>query len=181
MRRRRGSGREEINLTPLLDVLFSILFIVLLAGARMEQDRVDEAKAEADGLRQELSQAQDTAEGYKMQLESMEVFEEEATVLTLRNTSGEGGHRLLISRDNDASAEVIPLGPDRLENVKARLRALVEGELDGSGAPVFVVFHCDRDAIYRREYEALTDTLSTLQRDNKEVFFKLLNREEETK
>ena len=173
MRRRRGSGREEINLTPLLDVLFSILFIVLLAGARMEQDRVDEAKAEADGLRQELSQAQDTAEGYKMQLESMEVFEEEATVLTLRNTSGEGGHRLLISRDNDASAEVIPLGPDRLENVK--------GGLDGSGAPVFVVFHCDRDAIYRREYEALTDTLSTLQRDNKEVFFKLLNREEETK
>ena len=37
MRNRRRRFHEEINLTPLLDVLFAILFIVMLTGAQSER------------------------------------------------------------------------------------------------------------------------------------------------
>ena len=42
--RRRGRGADEINLTPLLDVLFTILFIVMLAGTQTERIMQEDAE-----------------------------------------------------------------------------------------------------------------------------------------
>ena len=45
MRNRRRRGSDEINLTPLLDVLFTILFIVMLTGMQNEQSYAENAEA----------------------------------------------------------------------------------------------------------------------------------------
>ena len=43
-RGRRSRGSDDINLTPLLDVLFVILFIVMLAGTQTQKDMQENAE-----------------------------------------------------------------------------------------------------------------------------------------
>ena len=43
-RSRRSRGSDEINLTPLLDVLFTILFIVMLTGMQNERSMEESAQ-----------------------------------------------------------------------------------------------------------------------------------------
>ena len=176
MRRARHGG-GEINLTPLLDVLFSILFIVLLAGAQNERANADAAKEEADGLREEIAEL----ETLRAQLESAEIIREGARVVTVSNFMSGGVHRLRVAVDGDTrEPEVILLGTSRLENVSARLGSLAEDVINDSGGfPVYIFFHCDKDAIYRREYEAVVRTLEELQREHKEVFLRIAEKNEE--
>ncbi len=180
MRRARHGG-GEINLTPLLDVLFSILFIVLLAGAQNERANADAAKEEADGLREEIADLQEELETLRAQLESAEIIREGARVVTVSNFMSGGVHRLRVAVDGDTrEPEVILLGTSRLENVSARLGSLAEDVINDSGGfPVYIFFHCDKDAIYRREYEAVVRTLEELQREHKEVFLRIAEKNEE--
>lgn len=57
MHRKKRRFAEEINLTPLLDVLFSILFIVMLTGTQSEkliEKDVEEYKAQIEILENEI-------------------------------------------------------------------------------------------------------------------------------
>lgn len=173
MRRRRGG---EVNLTPLLDVLFSILFIVLLTGAQSEKLNADAAQEEADGLRQEIAGLESELDALRGQLDSLEAFREDARVLTLQNFAEGADHRLRVSLGTDPrELDTVLMGVNRLENVADRVRALVEEVIEGAaGAPVYISFRCDKGAIYRREYETVIRVLEDLQREYKEVFLRVI-------
>ena len=51
----RKFGESDINLTPLLDVLFVILFIVMLGGMESESKMRDEAQQEIDALQERIA------------------------------------------------------------------------------------------------------------------------------
>ena len=74
-RNRRSRGSDEINLTPLLDVLFTILFIVMLTGMQNErsmEESAQESEAQISGLESrvdELEEENDILKSEELQKE----------------------------------------------------------------------------------------------------------------
>ncbi len=177
MRRRRRSSGGQIDMTPLLDVLFSILFIVLLAGAQSERDNAASARGEEDRLVSQIRELEEKLTAREDQMESYDTYHARAVIVTVTNFSDDAGHRLRLSIGLDpGEGEAILLGTDRLESVRARLRSFVERCLDPADPqPVYILFYCEKSLIYKSEYDAVVDTFTDLQTEHKEVFFKFAN------
>ena len=61
MKRKRRFGAEEINLTPLLDVLFVVLFRILLSGYSQQSkssEKIQEMESQIETLQEQVSQYQ---------------------------------------------------------------------------------------------------------------------------
>lgn len=190
-RRRRGS--DEINLTPLLDVLFTILFIVMLTGTQNEQtmlESAEAAQAQLEGL-----QAQETSlEGRISDLEeengilrsevnrrdkiedSSKRYETEAVVVTFLNEVENGSHVLKIYTGQDEQVESFRLGTDRTEYTRSHVTEIINDIVENAiGHPVFIVFHCDTGSIYRKEeFNPIRDALELQKKNRKEVFYQIV-------
>lgn len=163
MGRTERKGVSEINLTSLLDVLFCILFIVMMTSVQSEERFKNEAK-------QEIEQLQN-------QIESYNLYQNEAVIITLSNIVEENTHQLLISEKE--STESILLGTNRTEGTRERLKKIIIEKLEiAKGHPIYIVFHCAREDIYTEEYNAIKGTLLELQEENKEIFYKDMGEEE---
>lgn len=176
MRKRKRRTVPEINLTPLLDVLFSILFIVMMTGMQNEKGLKEDYRGQIDRLEQENSELSEKLKISERQLSSYEIYRLEAVILTLYNETKDGKHYLVIRQGlKETESERILLGEERMENVKTRINELIKefaGKEDKQ--PVYIVFYCDKDDIYTTEFRVITDTFQKLQSSMKEVFFKVM-------
>ena len=113
--RRRFS--PEINLTPLLDVLFSVLFIVIITGSKgvqSNQARNEELVKENDQLTSEL-------ELRSQELESYKLYASEAVVVTVTNRNvGDEFYLFIYLGSDQIELDKIRLAPDRKEYIKNR-------------------------------------------------------------
>ena len=167
-------------MTSLLDVLFCILFIVMLTSAQNEADLRSARESEAAEYArtaaakdQEISDLRDEAEVWRNLAESLELYKTEAIVAALRNEEKDGRHVLVFTTE-DGSSLTIPLGSDNMENAISRLEGNVDSLLaEAKGRPLYLVFTCDRTKIYTGEYAALNDRLSRYQAEHKEIFYKI--------
>ncbi len=181
--RRRRQGSPEINLTPLLDVLFCILFIVMLTGAQNEADMKESAQKQIETLQQQVGDLQqqiliqeEQLTFYGNQMESHEVYAAEAVVVTLHNIEKDGDHVLLATSGmTEEVQESITLGTNRKNVAKVRIQSFVGDILEGTkNQPVYIVFHCDKACIYTEEYRGIVESLEELQASYKEVFYKVM-------
>ena len=180
MRNRRKSI-SEINLTPLLDVLFSILFIVMMTGLQNEQGIKSDYQDQVNQLTQEKSDLAQDLRRSENELNSYKTYQSEAVIITINNIVRNGTYYLMFYQGTDKQ-EIgsVPMGTDKLENIKARINALIMELVDGAdNQPVYIIFYCDRLNIHTSEYGAVCNKLNELQENNKEVFFKEMK--EETK
>ena len=195
MRNRRRRFREEINLTPLLDVLFAILFIVMLTGAQSErliQKDIEASAAEITELEaqvEELTDAGRIAElearikeleaelaRLREQQASQDMFEADAVIVTLANVIEEDNHILQFYVGQEgAMTDSVRMGLDKTEYIESRVTDIVEKIVKGApGKPVYIVFHCDADKIYRKEeFLPIQKALEQLKKKYKEVFFQI--------
>ena len=153
--RKRRRFVSEINLTPLLDVLFSILFIVMLAGTAGEQGLQKEYLDQVDRnnqLEQDLKLAKDELDSYRL-------FESEAVILTVIN-------------DKDANNHFLSFYQGRIESLITELIDNTDNQ------PVYIVFYLDNSKIYTEEYKTVYNILNELQEKHKEVFFKVMREDE---
>ncbi len=171
MYRKKRRHLEEVNLTPLLDVLFSILFIVMLIGAK-GQAAVTEEKEELQKQVEELKEQQAVKEDVHS---SWEELESRVKILTLRNRIKGKDHVLELyeGMDDSSPKDSIVMGIDKKEYIRERVSAMIEEELTSAkGVPVFVVFHVDRSKMYTRdEYQPIIEELEALQKSHKEIFY----------
>lgn len=183
MMRRGRQGSPEINLTPLLDVLFCILFIVMLTSARNEEDmkqnaqqQIETLQQQVDDLQQQILIQEEQLTFYGNQMESHEVYVSEAVVVTFNNIEKDGTHMLLAASGMAEEAqESITLGINRKNITKVRIQSFVDEILAGTeNQPVYIVFHCDKDCIYTEEYRGIVESLEELQASYKEVFYKVM-------
>lgn len=176
MRSNRRRSVLEINLTPLLDVLFSILFIVMMAGMQNEEGMREDYRQQIDRLEQEKAGLSEKLDDYRAQMENLRDYQREMIFLTVRNVTRGEEHYLLIYQGLEPDEiESIQMGIDRTENTRARIESLVVGLAEGEeGYPVYIVFNCDKSRIYTAEYRAVVETFNTLQGTYKEVFFKVM-------
>lgn len=171
-RRRRRSAGDEINLTPLLDVLFSILFIALLTSTQSEkllQADAQETQAQVEVLTSRVDELEAAAE-------SARIYEENAVIVTLLNDIEDGNHVLRVCEGREAEVqETVRMGADRPQYTRSRLRAIIEAYVEGApDQPVYVVFRCRPDRIYRtEEFLPIQEELQSLRRRHKEVFYEI--------
>jgi len=157
--RRKRHGSEEINLNSLLDVLFIILFVVMLKGMQNEET----VKTQ---MQQEVSQLQN-------QIESYELYEKEALVITIQVVKEDENRYISVGE------EMIQLNENASTYMRTRLQNIIAGLLeDVDNTPVYIVFHCNKKEIYTKEFNMIDDVMSTYQDTVKEVFYKVIYEEE---
>ena len=176
MRRCKRSSGLEINLTPLLDVLFSILFIVMLTSQQNE----DSLRAETQEQAEQIEQIKQQAAVYENQMKSYDLYHTEAILITLSNVQENRNHKLIVSEGlKEKELETIYLGLDKTENTKNRLNNQISDMMENTNnQPIYIVFHCNKSCIYTDEYKAIIAELDNLQKNNKEVFYKIIEGED---
>ena len=191
--RRRARGADEINLTPLLDVLFTILFIVMLAGTQTERimkEETEEARTQAaesevqvTELEKRVSELEEennvlTREANRQEKidESSKQYESSAVIVTFLNEVENGNHILKIYKGKDAEVESFRMGTDRTNYTKMHVTETIKDLVkESEGHPVFIVFHCDTNSIYRKEeFNPIRDALEEQREDTKEVFYQIV-------
>ena len=195
MRQRRRRFPEEINLTPLLDVLFAILFIVMLTGAQSERlikQDIEASAAEIESLETQVEELTDAGRIAKLEerireLEaelarlrntqaSEDAFEADAVIVTMDNDMTDGYHILRFFTGQDAQLlDTVRMGEDRTEYIYNRVTDIVTRIAEeAQGRPVYIVFHCNADKIYRtEEYMPIRRALEQLKKEYKEVFYQI--------
>lgn len=179
MKRRRRTV-SEINLTPLLDVLFSILFIVMMTGMQNESGLKEEHRQQISQLEEEISGLEEELTGCQNQMSSVEMYQSEAVILTVGNTVEDNEHYLTVKQGLDlVEIERIQLGTDKTENTKTRIKDMITELVDKTdNQPVYIVFYCDKQTIYTLEYNAVVEAFGEAQETYKEVFFKVMEENE---
>lgn len=190
-RRRRGSG--EINLTPLLDVLFTILFIVMLTGTQNEKTLEKDAEAsmieikrlesEAAGLEDKILDLEEQNRSLQNKInrrdkieDSNKRYESNAVIITFLNEVENGYHVLRIYTEQGEQVESFRLGTDRTEYTRNHVSEIISDIAEASvDRPVFIVFHCDAGSIYRKEeFNPIRDALEEQKKKYKEVFYQIV-------
>ena len=197
MKMRRKNRNKEINLTPLLDVLFSILVIIMLGAYSNEEalksdheQQIQKLTRQAASLEEEKNTLQNDKMILENQLDSYDSFLESALILTISNIITEQRHELVLSCASfgDESPSAISksqlkdrhliMGTQSVEYIKANLEDTIREILSSTEKqPVYIVFHCDRTKIYSVEYDAVNEALQNLQRQKKEIFYKIESEE----
>lgn len=169
MRKKKHKGSEEVNLTPLLDVLFSILFIVMFAGAKIQSDNTQNVEA----MQQEINELNNQVAAYKNQESSYESFVDDAVIVTIDNIKKNNKHILRIFADGYEDEE-IPLGLNNTENTKKRVIGYFDTLLvDKTDQPIYIVYSCDENTIYKVEFDSINSVMLDLEKEHKEVFYKI--------
>lgn len=187
MERRKRKTIAEINLTPLLDVLFSILFIVMMTGMQTKTTIQEEHQQQINQMqedygrqieqaRQELSELEQQVTMYENQLSSYDKYQTEAVIITVSNIVKENKHYLVIKQGLLLEEiETIQLGISKTENTKLRICDKISEIVEvTNNQPVYIVFYCNKKMIYTTEYRAITEVFYELQAKYKEVFFKVM-------
>ncbi len=187
-RRFRRNNGQEINLTPLLDVLFVILFIVMLSGRENEdrlrtesiqetetlQAQLEDANERIAALEQEADSAAVKVRDYADRIGSYELYREQAVILTLHIEESGDFRELVILGDGEDEIR-IQIADDLKEYTETRLRnAVAEFAEKAQDQPVFLVFHYSADEVYTYEIRLVDRVLQSLQEEYKEVFYKTM-------
>ena len=188
-RGRRSRGSDDINLTPLLDVLFVILFIVMLAGTQTQKDMQESAeesrstRSRISGLEEQVTDLEEqntilqSEVSRKNKIEdSGKRYESDAVIVTFINEVEDGNHVLRIYKGSDQEVESFRLGSDRTDYTKRHVTEIINDIVDDyPDHPVFIVFHCDTKSIYRKEeFVPIQDALKTQKQLRKEVFYQIV-------
>ena len=187
-KRRRGIG-SEINLTPLLDVLFSILFIVMMTGKQNEDDMREQHQTQVVSLREQVQDYKEQIDTYESKLAAYELVRDEIVVLTITNTKQEDGHYLSITQGDslrtgeqqDVELDNIKMGSDKLENLRTRLSEILDSvQKENDGQLIYIVFVKKPMELYTYEADTIDEILDEFEKKNATVFMKKTVAEDNT-
>ncbi|MDD7428276.1 MAG: hypothetical protein SOU50_03965 [Oscillospiraceae bacterium] len=170
MRRRNSIG---IELTPLLDVILIILFLIITRNSaeteriaeeyeQSEQQHIEnEARLEAEleNSRQQSADAENIISGY-------ESFDEYSVIIAVGITRRSDGTRTVsVSENGDTS--YITYGWDNLRYGENALKAELENMISSAeDRPVFISFNYDENDIYLRDHQLISSVLDDLGGDD---------------
>ena len=181
-RGRRRNGSDEINLTPLLDVLFTVLFVVMLMNVQSEQTilaETENTKEQVTELTGEVERLQNELKARTAVRDTEEIYTVNATLVTMINVTENDNHVLKIyTGQNAVLHDSFRLGADRTQYIGEHVGAII-GEIvqESKDRPVFIVFHCTTGEIYRKEeFAPIKERLEILKAENKEVFYQIVEK-----
>ena len=197
MNKRKKSLVEEINLTPLLDALFSILFIVMLSGIQSEkikqgnisilEEKNKQLKYNVSILEENNQQLNNKVKTLQNINQTIRMFEADTVIITLRNYTKFNEHRLFfyLGKDDTHYTNLLLTPHDDSgitinypTYIKNFITAETEKKINESKSkrPIYIVFHCNiREISRKREYLPIKEVLEELEKTHAEVFCKIVD------
>ncbi len=156
MGRKRRKLSDDINLTPLLDVLFVILFVVMLSGFSgniASREQLDEKQNENMELQDQIAELEEKLDVSNDTNETYRIYEDQAVIITMENRIEKGTHVIKLYKGTEhEELPSIQMGENRANYIKRALKERFMEQIEEAGdKPVFVVFYRDNDKIYRKE------------------------------
>lgn len=170
MKRRSSIG---IELTPLLDVILIILFLIITQNSaeneriaeeydKAEQQYIENTnrlEAELENSIQQTADAENIVSGY-------ESFDEYSVIISIGITRKSDGTRTVSVSENGEISH-ISYGWDNLRYGENALRAELEKHISAAEErPVFISFNYDENDIYLRDHQLISSVLDDLDGDN---------------
>ncbi len=155
------------DLTPLLDVILILLFLILSQTNMHTADM----QSELDSAKESLEQAQSSLEQAQNVISGLEEYDENTLVITISITASSGdGQRTLYAADKNGTSG-ITYGWDNLLYGENALKNELENRLKAAdGKIIFISFVYDSAEIYRRDYELVLSVLDKLQSSHENVY-----------
>ncbi len=181
-----------VELTPLLDVILIILFLIITENNAKSEELKSAAEKEISGYVTQIdslknSLGEKTGELNKKSSEIDEKdniisgyarFDELSTIISVfvgKNYEKDGGRIIYIS--DGENTEHISFNWDNMRYAENSLKhSLSEKIKNASGNPVFITYNYDRDETYQRDYELISETLSEI---NEKYVFVSINEKTE--
>ena len=188
MKRRKS---VVIELTSLLDVIFIMLFMVMndsrnaaYEAQSSAEKEVANIQAEAEIMRNEYSHQLDEYEKMLTELESerenieymqnridsYQQFDEYAEIISVYIL--DSGYKRSIRVADGKTAEVIDFDSDNISYGGKTLESTLNGYIDNSANPVFIVFSYDSNNIYIRDYNMVSAAITNVQGNYDNVYIK---------
>ncbi len=163
------------ELTPLLDVILILLFLVL----SQNNTRTAEVQGELDKTRESLEQAQSSLEQARDVITGLEEYDENSLVITISIT-GADERRTLYVADKE-STRGITYGWDNLLYGENALKNELEGRFRAAeGKVVFISFVYDSEKIYKRDHDMVISVLDKLQGSDENLYVSYKDTNERT-
>ncbi len=185
MRRRRKTFIAD--LTPLLDVVFILLFLVMMVSTKSQAQRTqtaEEAAAaaiqEAQEAVREAEQAKAEAEDVKSQAQELERLLEGARVVTV-SLRDDGEDARMFTVTSGAETAAYRFDWDSTEQARAFLSEALVRQAGGTkkNAPVFLIFRYDPAQIYESDYRMVAEVFAAVQKGFGNVYIQMREEDHE--
>lgn len=171
----KSIGRLIIDLTPLLDVIFIVL-IVVLAGQDTFNIEADQKFAEAQEIQedaeQELADMEASVKTYENQLEIYEELNEKFNVITIVSNYAlnDRTYRRVKIKINGNEPELLEFNPSNSEKQWIEFRTLLENIIsaDENKENIISIKVEDGGKMLYRDYEKMKSIINELQGIHKE-------------
>ncbi len=166
----------SIDLTPLLDVIFTFLFIVIISYVEISgraQEEVQKGEEERKALMEQVEEQAEELGVYGERLEQYEVINDFARAVTIYCTYDKDNpakrHIRVVAPDLDYGEQDIESGTD--SRGFARLEKDLENYILGHEDSIFIL-RVNRENILARDYEKIEEILSRLSQGYEDVYIK---------
>lgn len=170
--------RKEIalELTPLLDVILTLLFMVLISVTQQVQSTQQEAQRALDEANEKIELAEKKILQLNQSAVSMELLQDNCKVVTIAayNDKDVPGERTITVKDNnDEEPYEIRYDWTNLTFAKNAFKQTLTNSyltLEGDEQIIFIVFQYDSKSIYNYDYSFINAVLSTVNAERPEVY-----------
>lgn len=175
--------RKEITLelTPLLDVILTLLFMVLISVTQQVQSTQQEAQQALNEANEKIELAEKKIIQLNQSAVSLELLQDNCKVVTIAayNDKDVPGERTITIKDNnDEEPYEIRYDWSNLTFAKNAFKQTLTNNyltLKGDEQIVFIVFQYDSKSIYNYDYSFINSTLSTVNAERSEVYLVYYN------
>ena len=166
------------DLTPLLDVIFILLFLILIRNAEAVDAKAAEAEEKIAEAQAQIAEAEALQENVQERLTEYESLLADAEIFYISILPEETGRTLQVIRDN--STESFHFDWDSTEAAWQFLQESVETKVGRAGQDkqVFLVFTYDGNKLYQSDFEMVSEVLNAAGH-NENVFVQYRETEQE--
>lgn len=176
-----------VELTSLLDVIFIMLFMVMNQSRTAAEEAQSNAAAEVAAAQVQVEAMEEEVEGYRViideveadrlnlesiknKLNSYEVFEEYATIISVSVL--DHSYKRTIVVENGGEAVTADFSWDNMDYAENTLDEMLNSCIKDSENPVFIVFSYNGDKIYRQDYNMVSEVMTQVQGGYENVYIK---------
>ena len=176
-----------VELTSLLDVIFIMLFMVMNQSQTAAEEAQSDAAAEVAAAQVQVEAMEEEVEGYRViideveadrlnlesiknKLNSYEVFEEYATIISVSVL--DHSYKRTIIVENGGETVNTDFSWDNMDYAESSLNETLNSCIKDSENPVFIVFSYNGDKIYRQDYNMVSEVMTKVQGGYENVYIK---------
>lgn len=164
-----------LELTPLLDVILTILFMVLISITQQAQTAQADAQKALEDATSKIEMAEKRLTQLNQESISMELLQENCKVVTVtayNNDSDDGSRRITIAEGKNTPYE-IEYGWSALTFAKNAFKQTITKDyltLNADEQIIFIVFQYDSKSIYNYDYTFINSVLTEINTNNPHIY-----------